>query len=151
MVSKFKAETGTSQMNFKDHADPVLVCKPARDGSMIATGAADHAVCHKGTLFVRMIKLLNQVVLRHTGRDRLKSVKDKVVLLGHSVPVTEALFTNDVRIQAGVSFMCDNCNRTRDYVVSAKMAAFCFGMLPRHLFLEMISRTLAKEVKCKLP
>lgn len=44
MVSKFKSETGTSQLNFKDHADPVLVCKPARDGSMIATGAADHVV-----------------------------------------------------------------------------------------------------------
>jgi WD40 repeat protein len=44
MVSKFKAETGTSQMNFKDHADPISVCKPARDGSIIATGAADHVV-----------------------------------------------------------------------------------------------------------
>jgi WD40 repeat protein len=44
MVSKFKAETGTSQLNFKDHADPVLVCKPSRDGAIIATGAADHVV-----------------------------------------------------------------------------------------------------------
>ncbi len=81
----------------------------------------------------------------------MKSVKDKVVLLGHSVPVTEALFTNDVRIQLSISFIFDNCNRTRDYVVSGKTAAFCFGMLTGHLFLEMISRTFAKEVKCKLP
>lgn len=151
MVSKFKAETGTSQMNFKDHADPVLVCKPARDGSMIATGAADHAVWHKCILSVSVINIMNQVVLRHTMRDRLKSVKDKVVLLGHSVPVTEALFTNDVSIQLSVSFICDNCNRTRDYVVSGKTAAFCYGMLTGYLFLEMISRTFAKEVKCKLP
>jgi hypothetical protein len=44
MVSKFKSETGTSQLNFKDHADPILVCKPSLDGTMIASGAADHAV-----------------------------------------------------------------------------------------------------------
>lgn len=78
MVSKFKAETGTSQANYKDHADPINVCKPSLDGSMIASGAADHAVA-----------------LRQILRGRLKSSKDKVVLLGHSTPVTEVLFTNN--------------------------------------------------------
>ena len=51
MISKFKATTGTSQFNFKDHADPVLACKPTLDGSMIASGAADYVVSVPGTAF----------------------------------------------------------------------------------------------------
>jgi hypothetical protein len=31
-------------MNFKDHADAALICKPSVDGSVMASGAADHVV-----------------------------------------------------------------------------------------------------------
>jgi hypothetical protein len=97
MVSKFKAETGTSQANYKDHADPINVCKPSLDGSMIASGAADHVVSIHYFVILYSVTLLFWVALRQILKGRLKSSKDKVVLLGHSTPVTEVLFTNDVR------------------------------------------------------
>jgi hypothetical protein len=97
MVSKFKETTGTSQFNFKDHADPVLACKPTLDGSMLASGAADCVVGAHDFGFNGGCSFLSQVVLRQILRPLPKSRKEKVILLGHSAPITETLFTNDVR------------------------------------------------------
>jgi hypothetical protein len=49
---------------------------------------------------------VNQVILRQISRGKLKSVKDKVALLGHTFPITEALFTNDVSNQTASLRIC---------------------------------------------
>jgi hypothetical protein len=65
------------------------------------------------------------VVLRQLIKQKAR--KEKVLLLGHSSPITEALFTNDVRRIAVKLFQMTQIHRILAYAVFLKMAKSSFG------------------------
>lgn len=94
-----------------------------------------------------------QVSLRQLSSGRQKSLQDKVLLLGHSTPITEVIFTNDVRCvtarSSAVRYKADAlCYRKEACVAFRKTAILCSGTSAERLLKEKISETLTNETKC---